>query len=238
MQWGEPWGSGSAWGAIGADTLVAIVQTSEIEILTIWSAWWNPSGPGFAPESWQLEAESGFVAPLVVRVSEPSPPDFELTLTLDQPLVEGVEYTLTPLAPLGGTIPDGGSFVAKQVNLTQQPDLDLLDLLAPPFEPWAISAGGDHVMASGFETFRKLVIDRLLTVRGSVPWDPDHGSDLPHKGPRPIDLTTEAARIERLLSTVPGMLSVGVTMRWDGQQLVADIDARGDAGAIQESVRL
>jgi len=236
VQWGQPWGAGSAWGALGADTLVAIVQRGEVEILTIWASFWGD--PGLAPEAWQLEAAPPFVAPLVVEVEAAASPATELILRTDQPLLEGVEYTLTPLAPLGGTVPDGGSFTGKQVSLTQQPDLDLLDVDAQPFEAWSVSPGGDHRMSAGFATWRKLILDRLLTVRGSVPWDPDHGSELPHKGLRPADLTTEAARIERLLISVPGTLSVGVALSWDGYQLVADIDARGDTGALQETVRL
>lgn len=236
MQWGKPWGSGSTWGVIGADTLLALVQRGEVEILTIWDAWWGDAG--LAPEAWQLEAAGGFVAPAIVAVEVDADPPTELVLYTDQPLLEGVTYTLTPLAALGGTVPDGGSFVGKQVSLTQQPDLDLLDVDAQPFEPWRTSPGGDHVMAAGFATFRKLVLDRLLTLRGSVPWDPEYGSELPLKGLRPLDLTSESARIQRLLATVPGMLSVGVDLSWDGQELVADIDARGDTGALQETVRL
>jgi uncharacterized phage protein gp47/JayE len=217
MKWGQPWGT-SAWGGLGADTLVALIQRSESTILTIWSAWWGDAG--FAPEAWQLGAAGDVPAPVIVGVEAATDPPTELLLTADQPLLEGVTYTLTPLATLGGVVPDGGSFVGKQVSLTQTPDLDLLDLDANPFESYRITPGGDHGMAAGFATFRKLVIDRLLTVRGSVPWDPDHGSNLPHKQPRPLDLTTEEARIIRLLETVPGMLSVGVALSWDGQQLV------------------
>ncbi len=236
MQWGEPWGTGSLWGALGADTLVALVQRGENQILTIWDGFWGQEG--LAPEAWELEASGDFVAPLIVLVEALATPATELLLTTDQPLIEGVTYTLTPLATLGGTVPDGGDFLAKQVSLTQQPDLDLLDIDAPPFEPYRITPGGDHGMSAGFATFRKMTIDRLLTVRGSVPWAPDHGSDLPHKELRPVDLSGEAARIQRLLATVPGMISVGVGLRWDGQQIVADIDARGDTGALQETVRL
>jgi hypothetical protein len=236
MQWGEPWGTGSEWGALGADTLLGLVQTGENAILTIWDAIWTDAG--LAPEAWLLEASGDFVAPVITGVEAATDPARELLLTTDQPLLEGVTYTLTPLAALGGTVPDGDSFVGKQVSLTQQPDLDLLDVDQQPFEPYGISPGGDHRMAAGFATFRKLVIDRLLTVRGSVPWDPEYGSELSHKGLRPLDLTSEKARIQRLLATVPGMLSVGVDLTWDGRQLIADIDARGDTGALQETVRL
>ena len=175
---------------------------------------------------------------LVVFVDAEDGDRRRLILTVDQPLEEGVVYTVSTIATLGGTVPDGDDIVAKQISTTKQPDLDLLDLDQTPFEPQRVTPGGDFGMAAGFATFRKLTIDRLLTLRGSVPWAPDHGSDLPHKGLRPLDLTGEAARIASLLETVPGMLSVGVELSWDGQQLVADIDARGDTGALRETVRL
>jgi hypothetical protein len=238
MKWGDPWGTGSPWGKLGVDTLIALVQIAENEILSIWAAVWSLKGEGFDPDSWQLSASGDFVSPLIVGVEAEDGDRSRLVLTTDQPLVEGVTYTVTPLATLGGTVPDGDSIIAKQVSTTRQPDLDLLDLDAQPFEPYRLTPGGDHGMSAGFATFRKMTLDRLLTIRGSVPWAPDHGSDLPHKGLRPLDLSGEEARIVSLLGTVPGMLSVGVALSWDGQQLVADIDARGDTGALQETVRL
>jgi hypothetical protein len=241
VRWGEPWGAGSEWGAIGADTLAGIVQRAENELLTIWDATWNPAGEGLAPESWLLSA-GDWVAPLVVDVSPLGDDYSQLVLGTDQPLVEGVPYTLTPLATLGGTVPIGAAFVGKQVSTTTQPDLDFLDIDQQPFEPYRITPGGDHGMAAGYATFRKIVIGRLLTLRGTVPWAPLHGAALGHKQPRPLDLTAAATHIESLLVTVPGMLSVSVQLKWDTSgskpQLLADIDARGDTGALQETVRL
>lgn len=241
MQWGEPWGVGSAWGSIGGDTLAGLVQRAEGEILTLWDAAWNPAGEGLAPESWELAAGE-WVAPVVVDVAPVDGDYSQLVLGTDQPLEEGVTYTLTPLATLGGVVPVGGDFVGKQITTTKQPDLDLLDLDQQPFEPYRITPGGDHGMAAGYATFRKLVIGRLLSLRGTIPWAPLHGAALAHKQPRQLDLTGEATKIESLLATVPGMLSVSVQLQWDTSgnrpQLVADIDARGDTGALQETVRL
>ncbi len=236
MQWGQPWGQ-QLWGAIASADLEAVIHVAENEVLTIWPAAWGLEA--FAPEAWVLSIASSGVVPTVILV-EASDTDDRLLLTTDQPLAAGVEYTMTPPPGvlLGGATPTGGNFVAKSVTRTEQPDLDLLDIEAPPFEPWRITPGGDHGMAAGFITFRKLVIGTLLTVRGSVPWAPGHGSDLPHKGPRPLDLAGEESRIRDILVRIPGMLSVGVALTWDGQQLVADVDARGDAGSLQEEVRL
>lgn len=235
MQWGQPWGTGSLWGAIASATADFIVQRAENEILTGWPAFWGD--PGFAPENWELSVPTGVSVPVVI-LAEAGGDASEVLLTVDQPLETGLTYTVTPLGALGGTVPSAGTVLAKLVTTTQQPGLDLLDLDAGPFEPYRLTPGGDHGMAAGFATFRKLVIDRLLTVRGSVPWDPDHGSQLDHKSPRPLDGAGEAARIEALLATVPGMLSVGVELGWDGQQRTVDLDARGETGVLQETVKL
>lgn len=236
MEWGRPWGQ-LLWGETPNQALVEVIPIAENQVLTIWSAYWNDLI--FAPEVWQLLLSSGGSVPTVILVEQDGPTTDRIVITTDQAFAPDVEYTIGP--PVVDYTPGpiyGGTFVAKRVSLTQNPDHDLLDVEQPPFEPTRITPGGDHGLAAGYVTYRKLVLDALLTIRGSVPWAPEYGSDTPHKRLRPVDLTGEAARIRDLLLRVPGTRSVNVKLAWDGRQLVVDVDAKADAGALREEVRL
>lgn len=255
MQWGVPWGGGipaipevpraiaqtpdgpfdGKWGTSAGAALVGFAQISEHSFWGVWLGFWGSAG--FAPELWRVTASDGGSAPLPVLVEAPVS-NAVLTITCDQPFRPGLRYDVTPQALLAGLPVDPFWFVGSDVSRTSTPELDLLDLEASPFEPQRVTAGGDHGMAAGFITWRKLHLDALLTVRGSVAWGPSHGSELPHKGLRPTDLAGEASRIRELLSRIPGTLSVDVQLTWDAGELVAVIDARGEAGVLQEEVRI
>jgi hypothetical protein len=213
------------------------VQTEGNKVLTIWSAFWGSEI--FAPEVWPLSVAGGGSVPEVIRVEQDGPTTDRVVITTDQAFDPGVEYTIGPPAVLFTPGPIiGGSFIAKRVSITPEPDHDLLDVEQSPFESVQVTPGGDHGLAAGFITYRKLILDALLTIRGSIPWAPEYGSDTPHKQLRPVDLTGEEARIRNLLLRVPGTRSVGVSLSWDGRQLVVDVDVRADSGSLREEVRL
>jgi hypothetical protein len=237
VEWGRPWGAGSEWGETENQALLSAVQIATNQVLTIWSAYWNPLI--FAPEIWELLIAGEGSVPLVILVEQDGPTSDRIVITTDQAFNPGIEYEIGP--PVVTKTPGpiiGGTFVAKPVSITSEPDHDLLDVEQPPFEATRITPGGDHGLAAGYITYRKLILDALLTIRGSIPWAPEYGSDTPHKQLRPVDLSGEEARTENLLLRVPGTRSVNVRLSWDGRQMVFDVDARADSGSLREEIRL
>lgn len=235
MQWGQPWGT-SAWGGLGADTLVSVAQKGQHEILTTWSAFWHT--PGFDYENWELSIASGASAPIVVLVEADGTND-RLLLTTDQPIEDGVTYTLAPLATLGGTVPDGADFVGMRVPRPKRsPGLELLDLDTGPLEPMGVTAGGDYKLAAGLVTLKRIVDDRLLTVKRSLSWAPNYGAEWRHKGTPPTDLNAAARRAEALIMSIPFVLEVEVSMRYAQRELQVDYKIRSTLGELRESVGL
>jgi hypothetical protein len=217
--------------------LLSAVQIAENKVLTIWSAYW--ADVIFAPEVWLLSIASGGAVPVVIFVEQDGPTTDRIVITTDQAFDPDVEYTIgEPVVIYTPGVIIGGTFIAKPTSRTSTPDLDLLDIDQPPFERVRLTPGGDHAMVAGFATFRKLHLDALLTIRGTIPWSPDYGSDTPHKQLRPVDLEGEAARIRDLLLRVPRTTSAKVNLLWDGRQLVAEVDVRGELGMFQEEVTL
>jgi hypothetical protein len=179
------------------------------------------SADAASPESWSLggPSERGLVAAVSVNATD-------ATLTLDRPMREGVTYTLTTTATVGGLgdLP-AVSWVAMPVTVAPRGTEagELGDIYAAPGETYKTDDSGDLANSAGLETLRKVVIRYLLTAIGSVVYAPGYGGGLAHKRPKPVDLDDAGKRIARGIEGLPGITAARVTLTWSGDHVIADL---------------
>ena len=186
-------------------------------------------------EGWALTA-AGDDSPLISQVTMV---DGDPVFWTNQPLVEGITYTLTPLADFGGVTPSAVVFVGMPVSQpARDPGPELVDFDTGPLIEMGKTPSGDFAKTSGIVTLRRIVDDRLLTLRRSLSWAPEYGADWRHKGLVPGDLASIGKRAEVLLRSIPYVDEVRVAVSYRDRELEADVDIRSTLGDLRDTVRL
>ena len=238
MPWGSPWGS--PWGVT-----VEIVQVVPRGSHSFWVRGSISFGSiAEEPARWSITRSVGGSKVEATHVALAALDDGDasgITIYTDQALQEGIEYDVSTSATWTSGLPidpftiTGIRDTGRKAN---DPEAALVDLHAPFGQSYELDASGVHRMSAGLETLRKVVLDRLLTVMGSLPWAPEYGSDLPHKGVRPANLRPEARKIERLIKRVPLVKSVSVELLWEEGELVAILGVATKLGDLNERVEV
>lgn len=219
---------------IGAHELPRILFITAEGTHSLWLRTSGPMGPPAKLRSgWALTGPAN--APLVATATEQGSAT-EYRLKTDRLLEEGVSYTVTPVAlTQTGESLLGLAFLGIPSTVQTFPNGVLLDLDFELFKGQRYRPDGDLALVGGTTSLRRMIEDIVLTVKGSLPWLPGHGSVLPHKGPVPSDLRSVEQSLRRQVEAMPRVIKAVFAASFDGE-LVLRYHAETNLGPLDGSV--